>query len=106
VFGIGSHMPIRNEFWYSVNDSPDTRFRCVSIFSDWRDRANDAAENYWGDHDGWESRWPLMFAFYETEDGPEVRRAEIHMEAVPTFDVGRWEPQSDGEAQSVPTPKA
>jgi hypothetical protein len=84
-------------YWYSVlehgGDSRyDTKFRRAPDFSDELDleqMARLAADDYHSEHDGWESSWPLTFALYESEDGPEMARFEVDREAVPHFTAHR-----------------
>ncbi|QGA11019.1 hypothetical protein GFH30_06270 [Acinetobacter wanghuae] len=48
--------------------------------------ATDCAQDYWDDHDGWESDWPLEFHLYESEDAAEpFFKATISMEMSPDF---------------------
>lgn len=97
MFGIARHMPTRREFWYAVvndyRDSDPYRYRMGSVFSDPEDQAVDAGEDYYNNHDGWEARWPLTFAIYESESGPEVGRFVVEMEAVPQFTASPVEAQ-------------
>jgi hypothetical protein len=109
--GIGSHMPIRRAFWYSVDG--DTRWELLSPFSGWRDRAVDAAEDYHCNHNGWDARWPLEIAMFETEDGPAVARFEVECEAVPQFYAHELpkaadavDPHADGSTDSPRAPKS
>lgn len=82
--GIGSHMPIRKTYWYSTSDC-ETRFQLAGVMRPLRDVAVDAADDYHGNHDGWESRWPLDFFIYESEEGLAVARFEVERETVPQF---------------------
>ena len=43
------------------------------------------ADDYWSEHDGWESSWPLTFTLHQEEGGLEVARSVIEMEAEPRF---------------------
>lgn len=43
------------------------------------------AEDYWDNHDGWESHWPLIFILHTEEDGEEIARLIVEMESRPTF---------------------
>ena len=87
MFGIGSHMPFRREFWYAVIEvyGEPYRYQMHSVLRDAEDWAVEAAEDYHGNHDGWEAHWPLTFAIYETEDGPEIARFLVERETVPQF---------------------
>ena len=43
------------------------------------------ADDYWNNHDGCESVWPLTFTLHREENGPEIARASLDMEAEPRF---------------------
>ena len=45
----------------------------------------DAAEDYWENHDGWEDHWPLNI------DGKSVGLFEVVMEMEPTFSASKQE---------------
>lgn len=89
MFGIGAHMPIRKDYWYSTGDSRELRYQLPGTARDLRDVAIDAAEDYHSHHDGWESVWPLEFVIYDAEDGDPIARFEVERETVPTFHA--WE---------------
>lgn len=94
MFGIASHMPHRRTFWYQVvEDCSDYRYDCFTVFHDPDDMAVDAAEDYHSNHDGWEARWPLTFAIYETEYGPEVGRFTVEREYEPQFSASPLQAQ-------------
>jgi hypothetical protein len=99
-----SMMPIRSEFWYSVREHGEERYHHRSVFGDPRDLAAEAADDYWANHDGWESAWPLTFVIYESEDGPVLAAFEVSMETVPQFCVERKVPGVDGGRREMPTP--
>lgn len=46
--------------------------------------AQDAAENFWNDHDGWEMVWPRKF-FIFGRDGTLFGTCNVVMESVPEF---------------------
>lgn len=71
-------------YWYSTSDG-DTRYDLAGTMRPLRDVAMDAADDYYRNHDGWESRWPLDFFIYESEDGPSVACFEVERETVPQF---------------------
>lgn len=48
--------------------------------------AEDAAQDYFDNHDGWESSWPLTFVILD-EDFNELGQFVVDMEAVPSFFV-------------------
>ena len=47
--------------------------------------AQECAEDYYHNHDGWESSWPQLVYLRESEDGPIVAAFNVDMEAVPQF---------------------
>ncbi len=85
MFGIGSHMPIRKTYWYSVVHDGETKYELDGSVRVLGDVAEKAAEDYYHNHDGWEVGWPLEFLIYETKDGPPVGRFDMEREDVPTF---------------------
>lgn len=76
--------------WYSMGDD-EQRFECdVSHLSinrklDMEMMANQCAEDYFHNHDGWESPWPRDLFLYETEYGPSIAKLFVEMEAEPVF---------------------
>ncbi|MGX1786876.1 hypothetical protein ACWIGM_09080 [Bosea sp. NPDC055332] len=50
---------------------------------DWVLVADELAEDYHGNHDGWEASWPLELRIYK--DGSEVARFNVHQEHQPVF---------------------
>lgn len=80
-----------SRFWYAViEDDPDTRHECSQNHYlprplEAQSAAEDAADDYYANHDGWESPWPLIIALYETEDGPEIARYLVELEHEPAF---------------------
>ncbi|HED2741838.1 TPA: hypothetical protein R4Z60_006304 [Klebsiella michiganensis] len=49
----------------------------------------DAAEDYWENHDGWEDHWPLNIELFV--DGKSVGLFEVVMEMEPTFSASKQE---------------
>lgn len=49
----------------------------------------DAAEDYWENHDGWEDYWPLNIELFV--DGKSVGLFEVVMEMEPTFSASKQE---------------
>lgn len=47
----------------------------------------DAAEDYWENHDGWEDHWPLNIELFV--DGKSVGLFEVVMEMEPTFSASK-----------------
>lgn len=59
--------------------------------SDWSEEnleyvAEDCAEDYHYNHDGWEDRWPLDFELWNHE-GKFLGKFEVNREAVPEFNA-------------------
>ncbi len=84
MFGIGSHMPIRKTYWYSTSDSK-TRYELIGSERPLSDVAVDAVDDYHGQHDGWESIWPLDFLIYETEEGQRWLDLRLSVRLCPSF---------------------
>lgn len=54
----------------------------------WNDSiAEQCADDWHGNHDGWEASWPRIFTLYATKEGPALARFEIEREAVPQFNA-------------------
>lgn len=47
--------------------------------------AEECAEDYHYNHDGWEASWPLTICIRTEENGPVVGRFEVDRETVPSF---------------------
>jgi len=47
--------------------------------------ANEAAEHYHSNCDGWESDWPLTFHIYSVEEKKHIGSFHIEREAEPSF---------------------
>lgn len=79
----------KTTIWYCVgDDDPLNGFEFVTFDKpphDWGCIAQECAEEYYHDHDGWESSWPQDVFLRETEDGPIVASFSVHMEAEPQF---------------------
>lgn len=78
------------KFWYSVPDSCEesryefsTHYLC-DVYH-YPTLAEECARDYYRDHDGWESDWPLVIALHESEDGPEIARYRVELELEPSF---------------------
>lgn len=77
--------------WYRTEVSADQLFECeTSHLSIDRNTnlemiANQCAEDFFNNHDGWEAPWPLEIYLHESEDGPEVAKLFVEMEAEPVF---------------------
>lgn len=53
--------------------------------------AEDAAEDYHGNRDGWECEWPLTFKLRD-ENGRDLGAWEVAMEVVPSFSAAKRDP--------------
>lgn len=56
--------------------------------SDWHAYiAEQCAEDWHSNHDGFEARWPRVFVLYADKDGPHFARFEVDRETVPQFNA-------------------
>lgn len=62
--------------------SSDLSIKCSSCFE--QDVAEDAAEDYYYNCDGWEDTWPLTFFIFD-ENGKDVGVFDIEKECSPIF---------------------
>lgn len=52
----------------------------------WNDSiAEQCADDWHDNHDGWEASWPRVFAIFSDKKGPAFARFEINREYEPTF---------------------
>jgi hypothetical protein len=75
-----------NKFQYNT-DGDDYKF---SIESNWSDEdpewlAEDCAEDFYKNRDGWESHWPITFYLYNLGEDDHFAVVEVGMEFEPTF---------------------
>lgn len=48
--------------------------------------AGDCAQDYWDNHDGWESNWPLEIHLFESMEAEQpFYKAKVRMEMSPDF---------------------
>jgi hypothetical protein len=72
---FGEPQPLdKAEKWWR----PDDRYHIA-----WA--AEEAAEVFHSEHDGWEAQWPVIFRIYPPGSDTFVR-VEVEREAVPAFD--------------------
>lgn len=80
---------VKHTVWYCMDDSDPMNGFELAVTDrpphDWAWVAEECAEDYWHNHDGWECSWPATIHLRETEEGPIVATFEVHMEAVPSF---------------------
>ena len=80
-----------SKVWYCVDDS-DYRNAHQLIVKDrpphyWECIAEECADDYHSNHDGYESSWPLRFFIRESEEGPIIAMFDVDREVVPQFTV-------------------
>lgn len=80
----------KTTLWYCVGDSdPRNGYEFVTFDKpphDWGYIAQECAEEYYHEHDGWELQsWPYTFALRAKEDGPVIARFAVDRESVPSF---------------------
>lgn len=70
----------------------DSRYRFTSIWDaeTLEYLAEDAAEDFHNNHDGWESEWPLTFNIYDTDDNL-LGTCTVDREHNPTFSASKVE---------------
>lgn len=75
--------------WYCIDDSDPMNGFELAVKDrppyDWGYIAEECAEDYYHNHDGWECEWPQTVYLRETEEGPIVEVFSVDMEAVPQF---------------------
>lgn len=81
---------MKTTFWYTVEDGNIT-YGPYEIESTWGTEhpewvAEEAAEDFFHNHDGWEHKWPLKISI---ESGSAYMQNQMHfevdMESVPSF---------------------
>lgn len=91
-------MTKRLKIYYSVDNSDIYSFvsnwgHVDSILDadndDLPDFAQDAAEDYHRNHDGWESVWPVVVTLYtdDSEEAQEVAKFKVDRVPVPSFEA-------------------
>lgn len=72
------HADVGDDHWFTL-EVPD---HFTVEHAEWT--AEDAAEDYHSNHDGWEYKWPLTFRIRD-ENGRDLGEWEVSMEMVPSF---------------------
>lgn len=108
---------MKREMWFAVvEDGAEWRhcvettfapFEPVNVLGEMREwgdydqewAAADAAESYYHNHDGHESKWPLTFALFASEEGPELARVRVECEFEPSFYGRALKPESPTKGQ-------
>jgi hypothetical protein len=86
---------ITTTVWYSTDvDLHDSQYKLDMDGSAWDMRKErdqiilaESVASAWFRNGGFEASWPVEFALYETEDGPELARFDVDMEFEPSFAV-------------------
>lgn len=65
---------------------PDYSFDSVWDTDDLEQLAEEAAEDYHSNHDGWEASWPVKFAIFK--GGNLLGKCEVELEFSPSFSAG------------------
>jgi len=81
------------EVWYAVPEvCPDSRVRMklsgqvdITRPREQIDIAEQCAEHYWSNGQGYECTWPLVIRLYSSEDGDALADVEVYMDLQPTF---------------------
>ena len=79
-----------HKYYYTIEEFDETIDDASCFSSSWRGRgdceyiAEDAAEDHFDNHDGWESTWPLTFVLYD-EGKNEIGRFLVQQDARPDF---------------------
>ena len=87
------------EYQYGTCDTGSTPYyelRCIWGPDDLEYLAEEAAEDYFNNHDGWESSWPLTFTIFQDEK--KIGQIVVDMETVPRFHAHRPQSKSDTES--------
>lgn len=85
-------------FYCVVDHCEDSRYRFTPNDTSgdaWT--AEEAANDYHSNHDGWESSWPLTFRLFKTEDGPPLGDFEVAMEYEPVFSGRPVQPAEEAQ---------
>lgn len=81
--------------FYTPTDDEDAHRHLVTMEADydleegtWLDSvAEQCADDWHRNHDGWEASWPRIFTLYAKKEGPALARFEIERETVPQFNA-------------------
>lgn len=81
----------KNTYEYAIeNEEERYEFKTVFVSDSETGRnwiAQDAAEDFYNNHDGWEASWPIDFSIFSGEKF--VGSFSVHCEAVPQFSAYR-----------------
>ena len=86
------------KYKYQVDrDSLQFAFDIESSNDDVEEIAQEAADDFFSDHDGWENKWPCDFYIYSA-DGLLLGACKVEMEMTPYFSAYLKVPQKNIEA--------
>jgi hypothetical protein len=57
--------------------------------------AQDCAEQFYREHDGWESTWPLQFGLSSSPEGPVEKWFSVDVEMAPSFSATEITPSKE-----------
>lgn len=81
--GLDRIMSTRVTYWLPAQgQGPDDAFQCDSEAWDLQDAAEEAADDYHSNHDGWENSWPLTIC---VEQDGKTGQFIVDREARPHF---------------------
>lgn len=72
-------------FWYRVPYECEESTYFVNEKYYEQSAGSVAAQDFWDNHDGWESSWPVTFEISKTEDFEPILRCTVEMEMHPWF---------------------
>ena len=86
---------MKNQVTYIV-DGGIGGFKCTTTWDPEDDPemvAEDCAEDYHAQHDGWEAHWPVDITLLR-DDGSVIATCEVDRESVPSFSATKKEPKT------------
>jgi len=72
---------MKYKIWYSVDDD-EHRY---TLEGEYMLCAEDCADDFHNQHDGWECSWPKTFVLYDSATSPEMGRYTVEREVEPVF---------------------
>lgn len=81
--------------FYSAHEGEDAHRYTVTLIADydlrddtWNDSiAEQCAEDWHRNYDGWEAQWPRVFTLFKNKTGPAFAKFEVDRETVPQFNA-------------------
>jgi len=77
------------EIFYTIIRDEDAPIYSViaNVTSNLREWVKIAVTDYYNNHYGKESSWPITFSIYNKENGLELGRFEVDLDMIPSFSV-------------------